>query len=126
MEAAPLKLEQRKNNRIILSIPIAYKVFRIENLEKDVTDQNLGLRAEIQDMSLGGIQVVSEKRFETGDIIEFEAAIPGVGLVRTVAKVIWCRADESKKTVEYNSGIHFIPVYEDDLKKLTEYFKTGE
>jgi hypothetical protein len=42
-----------------------------------------------------------------------------------VAKVIWCRAAESKKPDEYNSGIQFIPVDENDLKKIKEYFRAG-
>jgi len=121
-----LKLEQRKNNRVILSIPIAYKVFQIDSLEKDVQDSRLGFKAEIQDLSLGGIQVVSEKPLSAGDVLEFEADLPGRGPVRTVAKVIWCRAVPGQKPEEYNSGIQFIPVFESDLRKIQEYFQAGE
>ena len=120
-----MKLEQRKANRITLSLPIVYKVFQLNDLEKNVREQNLDFKAEIQDLSLDGIQVVSEKRFEPGDILEIEVEIPRAGPARTVAKVIWCRADESKKPAEYNSGIQFIPVDENDLMKIKEYFRAG-
>jgi hypothetical protein len=121
-----MKLEQRKNNRITLSVPIRYKVFRLDNLEKDVREQSLDLRAEIQDLSFGGVQVVSDKSFQPGTILELELKIPGDRLVRTVAKVIWCRPASLPDGTEFNSGIQFIPVYEEDLMKLKEYLKAGE
>jgi c-di-GMP-binding flagellar brake protein YcgR len=118
-----MKLEQRKNNRIIQSIPIRYKIFHIENLEREIQDQILNLKAEIQDLSLGGIQVVSEVPFKTGEIIELQLEIPGLGMVQTVAKVMWCSIHQESEKTEYCSGVQFIPVYEEDLKKLKEYFR---
>jgi hypothetical protein len=50
-----VKLEQRKANRITLSLPIVYKVFQLHNLEQDVREQNLDFKAELQDLSLDGI-----------------------------------------------------------------------
>jgi hypothetical protein len=120
-----VKLEQRKNNRIILSIPLRYKVFHMDNLEKEVREQTLNLKAEIQDLSFGGIQVVSNNPFQPGIILELELEIPGHRLVRTVAKVVWCKPASSSNGAEFNSGIQFIPVYEDDLMMLNEYLKVG-
>ncbi len=120
-----MQLENRRDNRVNLSVPVRYKIFQIENLEKDVKDPTLGLKAEIQDLSLGGLQVVSDKPFQSGSVLELEVDIPKVGLIRTVAKVIWCRPREGSSKGEFNSGIQFIPVYEEDLKKLNDYFKTG-
>jgi len=119
-------MEQRKNDRVILSVAVRYKVFRLENLEKDVRDPSLGLQASLQNLSLGGIQMVSNRPFQKGEILELEMEIPGSGTVRTVAKVVWCKPDPHSKGSEQVSGIQFIPVFEEDLKKVREYFGSGE
>ena len=121
-----MKLEQRKSNRLLFSIPIQYKVFQMENLEKDVQEKALKFKADIEDMSQGGIQVVSEVAFKNGDILELELKVPGNGLVRTVAKVVWTKEDAEKEKEGHRSGIQFIPVYEEDLQKLKSYFSMLE
>ena len=117
-----MKSEKRKSNRIVLSLPVHYKVFQLEKLEKDVLDNVLGSRAAIQNVSSGGIQVVSTSAFQPGDVLEMELEIPGGGRVRSVAKVVWCRK-EKHATHDYRSGIRFIPVYEEDLEKLHHYLR---
>ncbi len=120
-----MKPEKRKNNRVTLSVPVRYKVFQLENLEKDVREEVLALRASIQDLSAGGTRVVSEKPFRPGDIIELEMEIPGDRVVRSVAKVAWSRPAPKGKGREFYAGIQFIPVYEEDLAKLKDYLKGG-
>ena len=117
-----VSLEHRKNNRILFSIPAQYKIFQLENLEKDVLNDELALKAAIEDMSMGGIQVVSEAPFREGDILELELSIPSVGKARTIAKVVWSREESTQGRYVFRSGIQFIPVYEDDLKKVKAYF----
>lgn len=119
-----MKPEKRKSNRIVLSLPVHYKVFQLEKLEKDILDNVLGSRAAIQNLSSGGIQVVSAGPFRPGDVLEMELEVPGSGRVRSVAKVIWCRK-EKQAAHDYRSGIQFIPVYEEDLEKLHHYLKKG-
>jgi hypothetical protein len=120
-----MRLEKRKANRVVLSVPIQYKVFQLDNLEKSVQDQALNRMAEIQNVSLSGIQVVSPGPFRPGDVMELELEIPGRGSVRSVAKVIWCQPNPAAGPSEYRSGIQFIPVYEEDLHKLQDYLKPG-
>src|SRR5579859_8157777 len=117
-----VNLEHRKNNRVIFSIPIQYKVFDLKSLEKDVQDNALGLKAAIEDLSLGGIQVVSGKPFKEGEVLELELNVPKAGPTRTVAKVIWSREEANEGKKEYRTGIQFIPVFEEDLKKVKSYF----
>lgn len=116
-----MKLEKRKDNRVILSVTVQYKVFQLDRLEKDVQDETLGLKAALQNVSLGGLQVVSAAPFQKGDILEIQLEIPNGGRVRSVAKVAWCEKDGAGP--DYRSGIQFIPVYEDDLKKLVDFLK---
>jgi hypothetical protein len=120
-----MKPEKRKNSRVTLSVPIRYKVFQLDNLEKDVREEVLTLRASIQDLSAGGIRVVSEKPFRPGDIIELEMEIPGDRVVRSVAKVAWSEPAPKGKGPEHYAGIQFIPVYEEDLAKLKDYLRSG-
>ena len=119
-----MKSDKRKSNRVVLSLPVHYKVFQLEKLEKDVLDNVLGSRAAIQNVSSGGVQVVSSSPFHAGDVLELELEIPGGGRVRSVAKVVWCRK-ERQSAHDYRSGIQFIPVYQDDLGKLHDYLKRG-
>lgn len=118
-----MKLEKRKENRVVLSVPIQYKIYKLDQLEKDIQDQVLNQRAEIQNVSLGGLQVVSPQAFRVGDILELELEIPAKGRVRSVAKVVWSRKDDTPP--DFRAGIQFIPVYEDDLRKLEDYLKSG-
>ncbi|SRR5579871_6019727 len=118
-----MKLEKRKANRVILSVSVQYKIFQLDQLEKDVRDEALGLNAALHNVSLGGLQVVSTRAFQKGDILEIQLEVPGGGRIRSVAKVIWCEKDGSGG--EYRSGIQFIPVYEDDLEKLEDFLKGG-
>ena len=46
-----MKLEHRKDNRVVLSVPLRYKIFQLENLEKEVRDQVLGLKGELKDLA---------------------------------------------------------------------------
>jgi c-di-GMP-binding flagellar brake protein YcgR len=120
-----MKLEQRQNNRILLSIPVNYKVYQIENLEQDIQDKVLGLKAEIQDLSLGGTQIVSSQAISPGSVLELNLDLADIGKVQTVAKVIWTKPDLENNPGDYRSGIQFVPVYEEDLQKLEDYFKRG-
>jgi len=116
-----MRLEKRNNNRLVLSVPMSFKVFQLENLEKDVQDKTLALKGEVQDMTQEGLLVISPSPFKSGDILELKMDIPGAGAVQTMAKVVWCKPEAG----EYRSGVQFIPVREGDLRKLHEYFGSG-
>ena|SRR5581483_20386 len=118
-----MDLEKRREDRILLSLPVHFKIFDLKKLENDVQDPSLGSRAELKNLSADGLQVASGEQFEKGDILELEVKLPNGGHLRSVAKVIWCRKDESDEG--FHSGIQLIPVYEEDLKKLHEFLKRG-
>lgn len=120
-----MRLEKRKENRVVLSVPVRYKVYQVEQLEKDIRDQELKSGAEIKNLSIGGLQVVAAQPLPVGGVLELELEVPGKGMVRSVAKVVWSTRDD-KAVCEYISGIQFIPVYEEDLQKVQEYLKSGE
>jgi hypothetical protein len=117
-----MKIERRKDERVSLSLPVRFKVFDLARLEKDVRDQALKVPAEAQDLSLGGIQVVSEEPLREGDVLELEFEVPGSGRVRTVAQMAWVREGAEGR---YSGGVRFIPVYEEDLEKIRVYFQKG-
>jgi hypothetical protein len=118
-----MDLEKRREDRILLSLPVQFKVFDLQKLESDVQDPSLGYQAELKNLSADGLQVSSHEQFEKGDILELEVKLPNGGHLRSVAKVVWSRKDE--KGSGFHSGIQLIPVYEEDLKKLHEFLKRG-
>ena len=121
-----MKLEKRQDNRVLLSVPLRYKKFDLSDLEKDIHNKVMDLRGDLQDLSLGGVQVVSNRSFDPGDILELEVDLPGKGMVRTVAKVIWSKPATGEDASEFATGIHFIPVYEQDLEKLGNFLREGK
>jgi hypothetical protein len=116
-------IEKRKENRVCLSLPAQFMVFDLEKLPEEVKDGKLEGKALIQDVSLGGLQVLSAVVLKEGDIMELEMEIPGKGKMRSVAKVAWSR--EVPPGGSWQCGIHFIPVYEEDLAVLKEFFGVG-
>jgi hypothetical protein len=121
-----MKLEKRVKNRVIVSIAVRYKVFQLDNLEKDVRDKALGIKAKISDMSRNGIQVVSSDRLKAGDILEMAMRVPGKGQTRTMAKGVWSRPATQGGKRAFRSGIRFIPIRENDVRKVEEYLKAVE
>ena len=116
-------LEKRKENRVLLSLPVQFKVFNLEHLSEEVRDGHLDQKAQIQDLSVSGLQVLSAVQLKEGDVMELEMEIPDKGTTRSVAKVVWCR--EVPPGGAWHCGIHFIPLYEDDLANLKEFFGIG-
>jgi|GEM_PF-3425561 len=114
-------LEKRSENRVLLSLPVQFKVFNLERLPDEVKDDRLDQKAEIQDLSLGGLQILSAVKLKEGDVLELEMAIPNKGAARSVAQVVWCK--EVPPGGSWYCGIHFIPVYEEDLANLKEFFR---
>jgi hypothetical protein len=114
-------IEKRQENRVLLSLPVRLKVFDLERLPEEVADNHLDQKAEIQDLSLGGLQILTARKLDVGDIVELEMTIPEKGIVRSVAKVVWCR--EIAPGGSWHCGIHFIPVFKEDLANLMEFFK---
>lgn len=121
-----MRLEKRKSARNTFSLPIRFKIFQLDRLESDIRDKSLNHQGDVQDLSLGGVQVVSPSVLKAGDLLELELEVPGKGALRTVARIAWSRLDDASKEGEYRSGIEFLPVYEEDLEKLKDYFGTGE
>ena len=116
-----MDLEKRREDRILLSLPVQFKVFDVQKLEKDVLDPVLGSWAELRNLSADGLQLSSADPFTTGDVLELEVDLPDGGHVRSVAKVVWCRKDSTGKG--HHSGIQLIPVFEEDLRRLREFLK---
>ena len=116
-------IEKRRENRVFISLPVRFKVFDLERLPEEVKDERMVENAQIQDLSLGGLQVLSATRLKDGDVMELEMEIPGKGIARSVAKVVWSR--EVPPGGSWQCGIHFIHVYEEDLRILNDFFGTG-
>jgi Tfp pilus assembly protein PilZ len=116
-----MKLETRVKNRAVVSMTVRYKMFKLDNLEKDIRDKVLRMRANARDLSRGGMQVVSEDPLKAGDILEIAMRIPGEGQTRTLAKVVWNRPATADGKRVFRSGIRFIPVDEKELRRVEEY-----
>ncbi|HVZ82004.1 MAG TPA: PilZ domain-containing protein [bacterium] len=116
-----MDLEKRREDRVLLSLPVRFKVFDLQRLEKDVQDPSLGSEAELNNLSSSGLQIASTQPFQRGDVLELELDLPETGRIRSVAKVVWCRKDGAGNG--FHCGIQLIPVYPEDLDKLHDFLK---
>ncbi len=114
--------ENRKFDRESLYLPVHFKVFDTTRLEQEVGDGTLDRVGILQDLSVGGMQVVTGHPVKSGQILELELEVPGHGKTRTLAKVAWARPGSGPPKNDWRCGIQFIPVYEEDLTKVREYF----
>lgn len=114
--------DNRKHRRVSLALPVRYKRFNPASLEADVADDGLPQVASLQNLSAGGVQLVSSEPLGPGDVLELSFELPEHGATRTVAKIVWAREEAEGGRVEYLSGVRFIPVYPEDLARVREYF----
>lgn len=121
-----MKNEKRKHDRETLSLPVHFRVFDTENLEHEIGIDTLDRLGILQDFSVGGMQVATGHPVKNGQILELELDVPGYGNARTLAKVAWVRPGSGPPQNDWRCGIQFIPVYEDDLSKVREYFGVVE
>ena len=116
-------IERRQNHRVSLTLPVRYKIFHLDQIENEIQEESFRLSAKSLDISLGGIQVVSEDPLFVGDVLELEFDLPQAGRVRTVAKMAWVKKGSGSDLGKTVCGIRFIPVYENDLEKIKVYFQ---
>ena len=117
-----MKDEKRRFDRQELSLPVHYKVFDTQNLEQDIGDSRLDRLGILQDLSVGGMQIATGTPVKKGQILELELDVPGHGRTRTLARVAWSRPGTGPPQNDWRCGIQFIPVYQEDLEKIREYF----
>lgn len=114
--------EKRRHDRENLSLPVHYKVYDTDRLEGDLDDPTLDRLGILQDLSVGGMQLLTGYPVREKQILELELEVPGHGRVRTLAKVAWARPGSGPPRGDWRCGIQFIPVYQDDIDKIREYF----
>lgn len=112
--------EKRRFTRVELSLPVRYKVYHPDRLEIEVADAALPKAAQLQNLSAGGLRLVTGEQLENGQVLELFFELPKHGATRTVAKIVWCESLPEEKG--FAAGIQFIPVYPEDLRNVRSYF----
>ena len=114
--------ENRRHDRESLSLPVHFRIYDTDNLEHEMGETTLDRLGILQDLSAGGMQLSTGNPVKDGQILELELEVPGHGRARTLAKVAWARAGTGPPRHDWLCGIQFIPVYQEDLVKVREYF----
>jgi hypothetical protein len=123
MAEGNLTVEKRHTPRVIVTLPVRYKV--ISGAAADKTAQvKEQIKTEGCNISKGGLGLLGTENLNKGDLIKVEIEIPGATKpLKTFAEVKWCRTLEEGggKGPVYRAGISFMAFRHEDDKVLDEY-----
>jgi hypothetical protein len=118
MSNANLTVEKRRTPRVIVAIPVRFKVI---NQAVDQPKEQKAL--ETLNLSKGGVGLFCLEPLNKGDLLKVEIGVPGATKpLKTFAEVKWCRKMEAEKhRDQYRAGISFMAFRHEDDKLLDEY-----
>jgi len=114
--------ERRKYKRVPASAIVWYEIEDFTKMQAglDQSDVKLGVPLESLDISVGGVQISSENKFEPEKrlklILSINATTPPISIL---ARVVWTRRDEKAK--RYNLGLEFLEFLNGRKKLLEDY-----
>ena len=107
------KREKRKYLRIDISLLLEYRPVKTELYRNKSIAENI---------SEGGLLLSLPDRFEKGDVLSVKLALPSAAEgqhVSALVKVAWTKFDNRRNV--YNTGVCFVDISEDSLKRVKEY-----
>jgi len=81
------------------------------------------LRQRVTDISLGGVRIYSEERFEVGEEVELELHFPDGFYGKGSARIVWRKELPPDSGTSYDVGLEFLEFPEEVIEKLTEVLK---
>jgi hypothetical protein len=110
-------LDKRAHDRILVRLPITFKVMDESTQEKEPQDGGKIQRdAQILDASLGGMYIISEEALKPGDHLNLKLFLhPKEDHLKILADVVW--VDHS------GAGLRFVAMEQEDVNKLESYLK---
>lgn len=123
-----IHIERRGNRRFSITLPV--------NLSISGRADKPFINGHVMEMSKGGIRIVTNTAFHTGDLLDMDILLPQEDTrISGLAEVVWVRLATNPKihrTLTYVMGISFVQVegcnrtrlarvIEENLKELSVY-----
>jgi len=102
--------ERRRFPRI--AAPVYYRVAKSENL-----------RQRVSDISVGGVRIYSDERYEIGQRLELELFFPNDVSGKGIARVVWIKALPPGAGPAYDVGLEFLELPDETIKRLLAALK---
>ncbi|MCE5301288.1 MAG: PilZ domain-containing protein [Spirochaetia bacterium] len=118
MPEGQIQIEKRKHKRVEKRLSVSFKVVSMPAEVariKQAVDKNSG---DTVNISLGGVQLISEAGLVPEQIIRLELYTDKSGSVVTFAETRWSNKEE--KTGKYRTGIEFLVLKDEDKKVIEE------
>lgn len=80
-------------------------------------------QAQRKDISGGGIRIISKEELPVGTILDIKMELPDIfqpTIIKCKGRVVWCQKMEGD-VEEYNVGIAYVNIPEQDRKKIINY-----
>ncbi len=77
-------------------------------------------------ISLGGIRIYSDEVFKVGKRLEIELLLPDDTMLQCTMKVAWQNPLPEGSKASYDTGLQFLDVSADGLRRLTEFLEQNE
>ncbi len=104
-DADKSKKERRRFPR--LTPPVYYRVAKSEDL-----------RQRVSNISLGGVRIYSDERFEIDQKLELELFFPNGFSGKGLARVVWIKELPPGSGAVYDVGLEFLELPEEAIKEL--------
>ena len=117
--------ERRKFKRVTAGSVVWYEIEDFTRMQAgaDQSDVALGLPLESVDISVGGVQIMTDQKLEPENRLKLILSIsPTTPPIAILARVAWVRQVENKKT--FFLGLEFLEFLNDRKKLLEDYIKS--
>lgn len=81
------------------------------------------LRQRVSNISLGGVRIYSDERFDIGEEVELELHFPNGFSCKGSARIVWIKELPPDSGASYDMGLEFLEFSEETIKELTEALK---
>jgi len=117
--------ERRRYKRVPANSIVWYEIEDFTKMQagQDQKDVNLGVPLESMDISLGGVQIATDKNFEVEKRLKLILSInPSTPPISILSRVAWIRQDDKKK-VNF-VGLEFLEFLNGRKKLLENYINS--
>ena len=81
------------------------------------------LRQRVSNISLGGLRIYSDERWDVGEGVGLELHFPNGFFGKGSARVVWIKELPPDSGASYDVGLEFLEFPDETIKELTEMLK---
>jgi c-di-GMP-binding flagellar brake protein YcgR len=95
-----------------LSSPVYYRIAKSQ-----------ALRQRVSNISLGGVRIYSDHRFDVGEQVELELHFPSGFSGKGTARVVWIKDLPPESGTNYDVGLEFVHLPQEAIQEILEALK---